>query len=222
VPIGGRALALAACAALLISTTREGQAQTSAPDGDQLLARAVNAPGLNAYSVPISLSVHLMKPIGIRAKVQAMAYYAAPAQSALVITKAGGIVGMFFKGAYKVDLVPQGWPATYRVIAVTQSVAGGVPVLLLRAVPRNAQQDITQVTFTLTTGATAAVGAQWQYRDSSSIHLSFVNEQVETYTLPGRATISVSKPRYRLDADATYGTYNLNVPIPAGVFSGAK
>jgi hypothetical protein len=213
---------LAACAALLISTTRAGQAQTAAPDGDRLLARAVSAPGLNSYSVPISLNVHLLKPIGIRSKVQATEYYAAPAQSALVITKASGIVGMFFKGTYKLDLVPQGWPATYRVIAVTQSVAGGVPVLLLRAVPRTAQGDVTQVTFTLTAGATAAVGAQWQYRDASSVHLSFVNEQVETYTLPGQATISVSKPRYRLDADATYGTYTVNVPIPAGVFAGAK
>jgi hypothetical protein len=87
--------------------------------GDQLLARAVTAPHLSSYSVPVNMSVRVRKPIGIHSEVEATAYFRAPAQAALVITHASGLAGAFFKGAYKIDLVPQAWPASYHVIGTT-------------------------------------------------------------------------------------------------------
>jgi len=220
-----RARASAAAAALFFLTAVPTAAPArSAPrlDGDQLLARATAAPHLRSYAVPVSFAVHLHKPIGLRSQVEGTAYFESPTQAALAITKASGIVGGFFKGAYNLDMVPQAWPHKYHVVAVTPSVADGSPVWLLRAEPRAATGDLKQVVFTVTRPALQPIAAQWQYQDASSIQLTYVNERVGSYMLPERATVAVDKPHYKLDADATYGSYSLNAPVPDTVFTDAK
>lgn len=224
-PAWPRARAPAAIAALFfLSIAPSAAPAKSRPplSGDQLLARATAAPHLRSYVVPVSFAVHLYKPIGLRSKVEGTAYFVSPSRAALAITKASGIVGGFFKGAYKLDMVPQAWPRTYHVVAVTPSVAGGTPVWLLRAAPRGAAGDLAQVVFTLTRPALQPIAALWQYTDASSIQLTYVNEKVGPYMLPGRATVAVDKPHYKLDADATYGSYSLNAPVPDTVFTDAK
>jgi|GEM_PF-1997667 hypothetical protein len=218
-----RAPAAAAALVFLIAAPAAAPAQTQPQlNGDQLLERATAAPRLRSYAVPISFAVHLHKPIGLRSKVEGTAYFESPSQTALAITKATGIVGGFFKGAYKLDMVPQAWPRTYHVVAVTPSVAAGTPVWLLRAEPRGAADDLAQVVFTLTRPDLQPIAAQWQFTDASSIQLTYVNAKVGPYVLPQRATVSVDKPHYKLDADATYGNYSLNAPVPDTVFTGAK
>jgi hypothetical protein len=66
------------------------------------------------------------------------------------------------------------------------------------------------------------VAATWRYSDASSVSVSYVYGRVGKYTLPQQAAIVVDKPHYKLDADATYGTYSLNAPVPPAVFSAAK
>jgi hypothetical protein len=222
---GPGARASAAVAALFFLTMQLAAAPAKSQpqlDGDQLLARATAAPQLQSYAVPVTFAVHLHKPIGLRSKAEGMAYFEAPAKSALTITKVSGILGGFFKGDYKLDMVPQAWPRTYHVFAVTPSVAGGMPVWLLSAQPRGASGGVAQVVFTLTRPELEPIAAQWQYQDKSSIQLTYVNGRVGPYTLPQRATVAVDMPRYKLDADATYGSYSLNAPVPDTVFSGAK
>lgn len=218
-----RASGAVAALVILITAPAAAPAQTRPKlNGDQLLARATAAPHLRSYMVPVTFAVHLHKPIGLRSKVEGTAYFESPSQAALAITKATGIVGGFFKGAYKLDMVPQAWPHTYYVVAATPSVAGGAPVWLLRAEPRGAADDLAQVVFTLTRPALQPIAAQWQYTDASSIRLTYVNERIGPYTLPARATVAVDKPHYKLDADVTYGTYRLNVPVPESVFTSAR
>jgi hypothetical protein len=220
-----RTRASAAIAALIfLSTAPSAAPAKSRPplNGDQLLAHATAAPHLRSYAVPVTFAVHLHKPIGLRSNVEGTAYFESPSQAALAITKATGIVGGFFKGAYKLDMVPQAWPRTYHVVAVTPSVAGGTPVWLLHAEPRGAAGDLAQVVFTLTRPSLEPIAAQWEYTDASSIQLTYVNEKVGPYMLPERATVAVDKPHYKLDADATYGSYSLNAPVPDTVFTDAK
>jgi hypothetical protein len=220
---GSRAPAAVAALVFLTAAPAAAPAKSRQPlPGDGLLARATAAPHLKSYAVPVSFSVHLHKPIGLRSKVEGTAYFASPSQAALAITKASGIVGGFFKGAYNLDMVPQAWPRKYHVLATTPSVSGGTPVWLLRAVPRGPAGDVTQVVFTLTRPALQPIAAQWQYQDASSIQLTYVNEKVGPYTLPERATVAVDKPHYKLEADATYGSYSLNAPVPDTVFTSAK
>ncbi|HEY5348502.1 MAG TPA: hypothetical protein VIJ64_02185 [Candidatus Lustribacter sp.] len=198
-------------------------AQSRPPlDGDQLLARAGAAPGLQSYSVPVHFDVHMHKPIGIRTRADGTAYFRAPAQAALAITRATGIVGHFFRGDYKLDVVPQAWAANYHVVAVSQAVVAGIPVFVLRALPRGAPGDLTAVIFTVSTATLKPVAAEWQYGSASSIRVAYVNGRVGTYTLPLQATIAVDLPRYRLDAHATYGSYALNAPVPDSIFARAK
>jgi len=178
---------------------------------------------MTSYAVPVHFQVRFHMMITMRLQADGTVYYRAPpAQAALEITQAGGILGGLFKGAYKLDIVPQGWPYAYRVVGVDHSKSGTTSVLVLRSVPRAEPSDITQVLFTLTSPALEPVSAVWLYRDTSSIHLTLVNRRVGDYTMPQRATISVDKSRYRLDADATYGEYALNVPVPDSVFTSAK
>jgi hypothetical protein len=193
---------------------------TPPPTGDQLLARVTAAPGVKSYTVPVSFAMRLHKPIGIRAHVAGTAYFVAPGQAALAITHAPGLIGGFFKGNYKLDVVPQAWPAHYRVLDVQpQTSATGARQLVLDAMPRGNPGDVAHVTFVVDQSTHAAVGATWTYQDGSTIVLTFVNAPVGAIELPSAATIHVDMPKYKLDANATYGTYALNAPVDPGVFT---
>jgi hypothetical protein len=213
-----------AVAALLVSAAiaAAGTRSPRSLNGDQLLARAVAAPGLWSYSVPVHFDVHMHKPIGIRTRADGTAYFQAPAQAALSITRATGIVGHFFRGDYKLDVVPQAWAANYHVVAVSQAVVAGIPVFVLRALPRGAPGELTAVIFTVSTATLKPVAAEWQYGSTSSIRVAYVNGRVGAYTLPLQATIAVDLPRYRLDAHTTFGSYALNAPVPESIFARAK
>jgi hypothetical protein len=211
-----------ACIALLIAPVPAHSAEKAAANGDQLLSRAVNAPRLRSYSVPLHFTVRLRKPLPVRTRVEATAYYLAPAQAALVITRASGLAGSFFRGGYKLDVVPQSWPAAYRVTSVERGTDAGAPVVFLHAQRRTEPGDLTGAVFTVTTAPPAAIAAEWQYGDGSSVRLRFENRRTAAYTLPAHAAITVDKPSYRLEADAAYGDYAFNVPISPDVFASAK
>jgi hypothetical protein len=208
------ALALAAGIA-----TASAAAAASAPNGDQILARAAAATGVHSYTVPVQFDVHLHKPIGLRANVEGVVDYRAPRQGALVITKAHGLIGGFFKGTYDIDLVPQTWPTVYRVTAVSREAAPGGPVTVLEAMPKSAPGDIAGVEFRLAGHPAAPVGATWKYSDGSTISLTFANGRVGADVLPQTATVHVDKPKDKLDATVTYGAYALNAPVDPAVFT---
>jgi hypothetical protein len=202
-----------------IIATASGAAAASLPGGDQLLARAAAAKGVHSYTVPVQFDVHLHRPIGLRARVEGVVDYRAPRQGALVITKAHGLIGGFFRGTYDIDLVPQTWPAIYHVTAVSRESGPDGPVTVLDAMPRGNPGDITSVVFRLGGRAGAPIGATWQYRDGSSIMLTFANERIGADVLPQTATVHVDKPKDKLDATVTYGDYALNAPVDPSVFA---
>lgn len=197
-----------------IATLCAARAATRAPDGNEVLVRAAAAQGLASYSVPVHFDVHMHHPIGIKTGVEGVAYYKAPARAAIAITKVRGPLGIFFKGTYTLDLIPQTWPAKYRVISVVRSGTDGA--YTLTAVPNN-DPSVDHVVF----GVTAdyePVSAQWFYKDGSSIRLTIVNQHVQDYTVPQSEAISVAMRKYGLDATASYGTYAMNVPVSDSVF----
>jgi hypothetical protein len=206
----------------LTTTAFAPAAGTDSTEGDQMLARATSDPGLRSYAVPVNFAVRLRKPIRIRTRAEGMAYFKAPAQAVLTIAKAGGILGGLFKGSYNVDIAPQAWTEKYHVVSVETSVVAGAPVEVLHARPRSPEGDLDQVVFELARPALTVAAAQWQYRDGSSINLTYTNEVVGRHMLPQAASISVDMPRYRFDANATFGSYALNAPVPDTVIAAAK
>jgi hypothetical protein len=199
-----------------------GAATTAGATGDQLLARAAAAPGLTSYSVPVHFQVHLRKPIGARTGVDGVTYYQSPGHGALVLNRAHGIIGSFFKGTYDLDLVPQTWPTNYHVLNVSKSMDAGVPTTVLTALPRGDAGDIAQVVFLINDRQHAPVGATWTYKDNSKIVLVLTNGHSGKYTLPATATVTVDLPKYALDGAVTYGDYALNAPVDASVFVAKK
>ena len=203
---------------LLLAGAGEAVAATTPPPtGDQVLARAAMAKGVSSYAVPVHFAVHLHKPIGARAEVDGTAYYQAPGHGALVLDKARGIIGTFFKGTYDLDLVPQTWPANYRVLSTNTTTENGRTVVVLTALPRVGGADIAQVVFRI--AGRAPVGANWTYKDQSTIALTLTNGRVDNHTLPETATVSVDMPKYKLDGNVTYGGYALNTPVDPSVFA---
>lgn len=207
-----------ALALLLAASAASSPVPGNAHHGDRLLARAVAAPGLTSYTVPLSFGVHVTKPIRVRTKLGGTAYFRSPGQAALAITTGGGIAGRFFHGTYHLDVIPQAWPAVYHVVTVSRSVYEGVSVLVLHAQPRTPSADLAQALFTLSIPDLKPLAAEWQFHNGSSIRCTFVMGHTGAYALPQHATIAVDVPRFRLDADATYGNYNLNVAVPATTF----
>ena len=190
------------------------------PNGDLILLRAASADGLHTYSVPVHFDVHMHRPVGVRAGVEAIAYYEAPSHAKLAITKIPGIIGGLFKGSYQLDMVPQTWPAKYVVNAVSRERIDGAPVYILDAAPR-VTDVIYRVLLSVTQTDYLPVAATWYYRDKSSIRLSLSNRRVSGFMLPGAETIAVEMPKFGLDAVGRYGDYALNAPLPDSVF-GAK
>ena len=208
-----RMLALATLALITASSTA-----ASTLTGDELLAAAADAPGLQSYTVPVRFDVHLHKPIGTHSRVDGTANFEKPGRGALAITKATGIIGGFFRGIYHLDLVPQTWPANYHVLSVATSSDDGIATTTLTAQPKTGD-DIAEVQFRLAGHPLTPVAALWTYVNHATIALTFVNGRAGAYTLPTSATVSVDMPKYKLDATATYGTYALNAPIDPSVFA---
>lgn len=202
---------------LLLAAGTLVAAQT-AIDGNAILARAAAAPGLSSYSVPVHFDVRMHRPIGIGSGADGVIYYKAPARSALAITHIPGPIGRFFKGSYTIDLAAQTWAKKYTVVSVTQSQSNGTPTYVLQAVPKS-DPSVDRVVFGVTQSGYEPVSTVWHYRDGSSVSVSIQNQRMNGYALPNRETISVSMPKYALDATATYGTYAVNGPVPDSVFS---
>jgi hypothetical protein len=208
-------------AALAAGGARAADAPEPALSGDQILQRAASSDNLASYSVPVTFQVHLRRPVGARARVEGMVYFKAPARAALVITKAPGLIGGFFKGAYTLDMIPQTWPSQYQVQSVSTGQAGAASAYILTATPRK-NPDIDHVVFTVTQADFVPVAAVWYYRTKSSIKLSITSGQVSTFTLPHADAITVEMPKYALDATGKYGEYALNAPVSDSVFSNSK
>jgi hypothetical protein len=203
---------------LIASTVPAG----AAVSGDHILARATRAPGVHSYTVPVHFAVHLHKPIGARTDVDGTVFYQAPGHGALVLDKAHGIIGSFFKGTYDLDLVPQTWATNYHVLAVSKTVENGVPETVLTALPRVGGDDIAQVTFRISDRDHAPIAANWTYKDQSTIALTLSNGKVGALTLPQAATVAVDMPKYKLDGVVTYDAYALNAPVDPSVFATTK
>jgi len=206
-------------ATMAFGVARAADSPETSLTGDQILSRAASADTLRSYSVPVHFDVRMHRPISARAGVEGIAYYRAPAQAALVITKAPSIIGKFFKGSYDLDMVPQTWPAKYLVKSVSEDQAGGVAVYVLQAVPKS-NADIDHVVFNVTKVDYMPVSAVWYYRNKSSIQLSIVNQHLSNYMLPQTESITVNMPQYGLDAAGKYGEYSVNAAVPDAVFSG--
>lgn len=186
--------------------------------GDEILTRAAASKGLSSYSAPVHFDVRMHKPIGLKSGADGVAYFKAPDKAAIAITHIPGPLGGFFKGSYTLDMVPQTWPSKYTVTSVTQGDAGGVQAYLLQAQPNN-DPSVDHVVFGVTKSDYQPVSAHWYYKDGSNIDLTIQNQQVQGFTLPQTETISVSMPKYSLDATATYGQYSIGAPISDSIFS---
>lgn len=199
--------ALAASIALL---------SADAPDGNDILARAVGDAGLTSYTVPVHFSVRMHRPISVRAGVDGMIYYKA-GRAALQITKMPGILGQFFKSSYMLDLAPQTWPEKYTIASVSTTTSGDSPIYVLTGTPKN-DPSVDHIVSLVTQQPLAPVAFTWSYKDGSSIALTITNQTVQNFTLPGTETISVSMPKYALEATAEYRSYALNAPVSDAVF----
>jgi hypothetical protein len=164
---------------------------------------------------PWILRLHMHRPMSIRTSVEGIVYYKAPAESGLKITKLPGPLTAIFKTSYAIDLAAQVRPSKYRVTSTSESDAGGTNVYVLRAVPRMNDPSTDHADFTVSRDDFTPQSVVWYYKDGSTVQLALRNGRSSGYALPTSETITVTMPSYALDATATYGTYQINVPVPA-------
>jgi hypothetical protein len=203
--------------AVAIGSLAAADEPPAAPSGDEILARACSATGLQSFSVPVHMDVRLHKFISFRAGVDGTAYYKAPGKSALEITKAPPIIGGFFKGQYNLDLLPAAWPAKYKVASVKSAVRRTIPVYELEATS-NEPIGVNRVVFEVAQDGFAPLSVEWFYPNHSTISLSLQNKRVGNEWMPQTEIVTVSMPAYHLDATSTFGVYALNVPVADSVF----
>ena len=188
------------------------------PSGDDILTQAASVGTFTSYSVPVHFDVHLKRPIGVKAPVEGIVYYRAPASAALVLTKVPSILGRFFTGSYQLAMTPQTWPSQYEIKSAIKAQLGSTPTYVLDGVPRIFDPSIDHVEITVAQADDDPLTIAWYYKDKSSIYLTMRNQRISGAALPRTENIAVDMPDYGLDATATYGQYALNVPISDDVF----
>ena len=208
--VGALAFFFVRCIAVLGSET--------VPPGDDILSQAASAGAFSSYSVPVHFAVHLKRPIGVRAPVEGIVYFRAPASAALVLTKVPSALGHFFTGSYQLAMTPQTWPSQYQITSVTQAQSDATPTYVLNGVPRVADPSIERVEITVAQADDNPLTIGWYYKDKSTIFLTMENQRISGAAVPRTEKIDVNMPGYAIDAVATYGEYALNVPISDDVF----
>jgi hypothetical protein len=67
---------------------------------------------------------------------------------------------------------------------------------------------------------TCAGSVTWYDHDGSTIKVSMQNQSVQGHALPATENVTVSMPKYNLDATAKYGDYSLGAAVPDSIFGG--
>ena len=61
--------------------------------------------------------------------------------------------------------------------------------------------------------------AQWNYTNGGTLSFAQAYENVGTYRLPSKATISARFPGYSVDGTLTFSKYQPNAAVSPGVFA---
>lgn len=212
-----RSASLIAAAAFLVAAT---PAPRASPDAATILQRNQDTwRGLSSYQVPVTVNAHVrVSIVSLPVNMTGTQYYQAPDRQALHLDNPPSMARGLGDTLSTMG-TPQTWLRDYAIAAPSVQPHGRHTAFVLIGTPKRAGH-VKTMTMWVSTTTYAIEAVNFAYENGATLDVTFSRHRgVPPYHLPHSATVTAKFPAYSGTATITYGTYQLNQPIPASIFT---
>jgi len=200
-------------AAIALSLSCMTAAGAATPSLD-LLARATNPnPSLNSYTASAQLSALLHAIVPIHKTFAGTVYYLRPNRK-IEFQNVPNALSQFRD---LVSTTPTYEQATQQYTIAPLTDDGTVSKYSL--VPKKTGGRVKNLIVTIGDATALVKTAQWNYTNGGTLTFGQTYENVGSYKLPAKATISARFPGYTVDGTLTFSNYQPNAPVSPSVFA---
>ena len=201
----------------LSAPTRPLRPMTAAAIVDKMLDRN---PGLTSYRARVHVTTHMLSFPFLSPTLDGTTYYKRPSKFVVVFDRVPAYAAGFSKIFNNVG-DPGAWSKDNVVSYAGTRVWSGRPVYILTVAPRQ-YSDILAYAHAIVDPATwELVEMTWHYRNGGTISMRQWYRRENGYDVLAEQSAEINF-RVRASSHATYGKYQMNVPIKDSVFTGAK
>jgi hypothetical protein len=175
---------------------------------------AVNA-SVRTYRVRIHFDSKVRTFVTLPLSLNATLYFKHPDKTQIVFDSVPQLA-KGFQNFYASTGTPATWPKTY-IVTLEPLEPGQTNTVTLRLTPRNSS-NLDHALITVDSRTWGIAIQQWYYKDGSNINVTQFNEVAPGHVLPDRQLADFDFPKYKAHVEATYDTYEINVPIPDSIF----
>ncbi len=201
----------------LSAPTQPLRPMTAAAIVDKMLDRN---PGLTSYRARVHVTTHMLSFPFLSPTLDGTTYYKRPSKFVVVFDRVPAYAAGFSKIFNNVG-DPGAWSKDNIVSYAGTRVWSGRPVYILTVAPRQ-YSDILAYAHAIVDPATwELVEMTWHYRDGGTISMRQWYRRENGYDVLAEQSAEINF-RVRASSHATYGKYQMNVPIADSVFTGAK
>jgi len=177
-------------------------------------------PGLASYRVRVHVTTRMLSFPFLSPTLDGTSYYKRPNKFVVVFDRVPAYAAGFSKIFNNIG-DPGAWSKDNVISYAGTRVWSGRPVYVLKVAPRQ-YSDILAYAHAIVDPATwELVEMTWHYRNGGTISMRQWYRREHGYDVLAEQSAEINF-RVRASSHATYGAYQLNVPIPDTVFTGAK
>ena len=211
----------AVCGIFLTVAAMPTPAPTLAPlDAATILQRSeAKWNGLSSYQVPVTIAGSVRVAfISVPVHMTGTQYYKAPDQQALHLNNPPSYARGLGDTLSTMG-TPQTWLRDYSIAAPASQPHGHHTAYVLVGTPKKSGSRVKSMTMWVSATTYVIESITFAYNNGASLVVTFIHHTgISQYRLARSATVAAHFPSYNGSATITYGSYQLNQPIPASVF----
>lgn len=211
----------AAPALILLSlTVAATPAPSVTPDAAAVLQRSeAKWQGLSSYQVPVTIAGSVRVAfVSVPVHMTGTQYYQAPDRQALHLDNPPSYARGLGDTLSTMG-TPQTWLRDYTIAAPVTQPHGRHTAYVLTGTPKRSSR-VKNMTMSVSASTYVIESITFSYTNGASLVVTFLHHTgISQYHLARSATVVAHFPGYSGNATITYGSYRLNQPVPAAVFS---
>uniref|UniRef100_E6PJ20 Uncharacterized protein n=1 Tax=mine drainage metagenome TaxID=410659 RepID=E6PJ20_9ZZZZ len=177
-------------------------------------------PGLASYSVRVHVTTHMFSFPFLSPTLEGTSYYKRPSKFVVVFDRVPAYAAGFSKIFNNVG-DPGAWSHDNVVSYDGTRMWSGRPVYVLKVAPRQYSDILAYAHAIVDPENWELVVMTWHYRDGGTISMHQWYRREHGYDVLAEQSAEINF-RVHASSHATYGKYQLNVPIANTVFTGGK
>jgi outer membrane lipoprotein-sorting protein len=200
---------IAAIFALVLATMG-----VTSPDAHAIIERmAQRNPTLQTYSARVHVNVHMLSFPYFSPQLDGTTYYRRPETYEVVFDSMPSYARGFSRLFNDVGS-PLAWERVQNVTFAGTTTIGGRPTLVLR-MTKKIHSDVLDHTLAYVDEASAVlVRMEWYYTNGGRISMTQGYRYENGFWVLAEQRARIDIPYVRAEAEASYGTYRTNVPLP--------